>query len=133
MYLLSVCHAQVIDCVAFCVTLYLFTFYRYGAKRKTARIFFSTIVHPLSIFKTCFCKIHHKSQCTSSFAYMYMYMYLLSVCHAQVIDCVAFCVTCICLLSTGLGQKRKAEGHLLHMYMYLPQFCTFLHACTTCW
>ena len=25
----------------------------------------------------------------------FMYMYLLSVCHAQVIDCVAFCVTCI--------------------------------------
>ena len=71
-----------------CVVLSVYFLQVWGQKKDSQDASFPIVHLP----KSSFCKIHHNSN-TSSFAYIYMYMYLLNVCHAQVIDCVAFCVT----------------------------------------
>ena len=108
--------------------LHCICLYRYGAKRKTARMLL--FVHLLSISKSSFCKIHHNSN--TSFAYMYMYMYLLNVCHAQVIDCAAFCVT-LYLFVQVWGQKKDSQdaSFLLLSTLSLSPKPAFVKSTTT--
>ena len=94
---MSVLMHEVIGCV---VLVYLSGM---GPKERQPGCFFSTIVHPLSISKTSFCKIHHNSN-TSSFTCLQVHVLI------ECMPCPSHVLHCICLLSTGMGPNERQTG-----------------------